>query len=170
MFLSFSCIAHGSSNFSSQIKTIRDKAGNQFEQLKKSLSLNEKPQKQKLNMQTRTDLVSFLTKDPNYKGKINLQKRFLDRLQITTDISDAQRKTILNMIKQKELEDQEKVKQGISGEGKTVEQETSELSAEKRLSPPPLPPRDTPNFPPAVPSRPTTFTPVPVLPIAPPQK
>lgn len=107
ILLSFTCIANGTSSLSSQIKTISDKAGNQFEQLKKNLGLKEKPQKAKFDMQVRKDLVLFLSRSPDYKGKPNLQKGFLDRLQLTTDISDAQRETVLNMIKQRELQDEQ---------------------------------------------------------------
>lgn len=69
-------------------------------------------------------------------------------------------------------------KQSAKGSGKTVEQEAAELWQKhpnlSKTGPlaPPLPARDnsfvsTKTPPPAAPSRPTTFNPVPVLPIAP---
>jgi hypothetical protein len=101
----FACIANSESSFSSQIKTIGDKAGSQFEQLKTNLGFKEKPQRAKLDQLTLQDIVSFLSKSPDYRGKLNLQNGFLKRLQLTTDISERQKENILNMVTQRELRD-----------------------------------------------------------------
>lgn len=105
ILLSCTCIANGESSLSSQIKTIGDKAGSQFEQLKTNLGFKEKPKKAKLDQLTLRDIVSFLSKSPDYRGKLNLQKGFLERLQLTTDISERQKENILNMVTQRELRD-----------------------------------------------------------------
>ncbi len=103
IILSFTCITHGTSSLSQQIKTIGDKAGSQFEQLKKNLALKKEPSKQKLDQEVLADIIRFLSQDSNYKEKTDLQRGFLNRLQLTIDISDTQKENILNMIKQREL-------------------------------------------------------------------
>lgn len=103
IFLGIAYMMHAAS-LTSPIKVVTNKASSQFEQLKKSLGWEEqkkKTVKPKLN----EDTVSFLSKTPDYKGKPDLQRGFLNRLELTLDINDSQKEKILNMVKQRELRD-----------------------------------------------------------------
>lgn len=109
MVICFASIANAVS-VPTQLQTVSNKAMSQFEQFKKNIggaSVAPKTQKvkAKLDQQTLQETVSFLSKDINYKGKPELQRGFLNRLQLTLDINDTQKENILNMIKARELRD-----------------------------------------------------------------
>lgn len=113
MVIGFASIANAVS-IPTQLQTVSDKAMKQFEQFKKNIggatsALKTQKVKAKLDQQTLQDIVSFLSKDANYKGKPEFQRGFVNRLQLTTEINDTQKENILNMVKQRELRDKQSI-------------------------------------------------------------